>query len=229
MAFLETNGPRIRKKKLKFASASNISIIISVSISIIALIISGFFALQSNDISQTNLQLQNVTSNYPAYLSINVQSVSMGPPSELYLEDFVVYHTTHYGTLNITFSELAPHFCKLSVNLTDFIPSSSEYINSLRINQTSVRFFSQSDKGFEPIYPAGLNNAEISFLLEANVYPNTLEIPYLQRDVYTQIGVLKGQVNLVDMQHNEQIIVTKDFSTNVIVVFNSELYSTPIG
>jgi|GEM_PF-2991568 hypothetical protein len=220
MAYIETNGIRIRKKKSRW-TISLVSVVLSSLIAITAIVASVYFAVQSQNTQNSLYNLENSVHNYQplifsirdpeAYSTLNTLSY---PRNDIF--------ATLFGNATIDLKVITPYDSLLTINVTALnftnIDKVSPYldINNLNYSEHSVSYLGQTThQYFIPRDVTYSINEGLLVRLSVVLKPNL--VPLNITAIGFDLGNLIFEGNLVAIRENQTTV--KTFTENVYGIF----------
>ncbi|HTY75034.1 MAG TPA: hypothetical protein VMD05_05660 [Candidatus Nanoarchaeia archaeon] len=240
--------PVFRERKKR-----NILEYITIAISIIGIIIAGIaisqsyqatieskqyydnankLAQEANNLTQTTLQLQNVTTNFqpyiiPYYVTATLNDIYTNAP----LDNFG--QVNDYGSLNVSLFVITPHaavinFSDTAFNITVRKADSNDWLNGSNFFGSYATFLpwlplKEAELGYnqffnywpEAFVQSGVTELNFTIPIDADV---SLNSSFVGRAV-ASLGIVNANVTMFDLQ-TEKYVASYYFSENLLVNVN---------
>jgi len=208
-------------KKLDKDTTARFALILSL----ISLTVTSFFTIQSinlanesNRLNREAIEFQNILQNWTAVMDVRPQNANLltSVPSD----NRDVETTTHTGYLNLSVEIVSPHYCNLSVKITDFeVTENYNFVLPGTRNTTFVTLvdpekYDDLDLYNKGIIPPGYSSFEINLFLKTEIHPDISQFPSPE-DVSRypagliqqySFGEITFEMELSDIQTEEVII-----------------------
>jgi len=199
----------------KYERITVIISIISLVVSLVLTVYSLHLVNQANILTEKNLELQNMLSNFTSVIIANPE-VGFLYSNGFSYSNGSIYCVDHYGHLNISLRVITLHYGMISIdvkNLTDVDPQMM--INPDMKNQTTVSYVYEDEK-YKDVVVSGLNQLNAQLDLKSTVYPDPQQLPAKGEKIQFPIGRLLLEAKLLDVQTNKTL--TEEFSALIAVI-----------
>lgn len=172
---------------------------------------------QANSLTEKNLELQNILSNFTPIITSNPTLTALYDGG--YYSNGTTSPIISRGWLNISITVITPHYGTLSVEIENFSVSDDyRMLDPQNTNLTAVTYTPEYQFSQHLNYVvSGLNQLNVQIPLEASFYPNPEKLPTTPNSATKfPIGYLLLQAKLLDSQ-TKQITAHTYFSSDILV------------
>jgi hypothetical protein len=213
MAYVETNGVRIREKKRRWR--------ITTLVSVLSLIAAIVFGINSVIINRQNQELINQLYNYPPFIYSNYSTSILN--SQFYIRGNTLVH--FQGMVKVDLTVITPHVGMLRIEVKSFNFSfdntmANNVLDLDLLNKSSVSYVGRTT--YEYLVEQGRNPPIVeNMLITADVYvkPENIATPPVTT-IGFPIGELIFEAKIFDAQTGKTI--TSEFAEGI------EVYIKPI-
>jgi hypothetical protein len=212
MAYIETNGPIIQKKKRDWILVANLLLaLFTASLTFYNLGLVG----ESNKLNRETLQLQNSLFNFSSAIipveKYNEYTLFNSSMSRETLDQS--FPVGLYGYVQKDLKVVTPHYGYLSVDFKNFTFSENAHMATLeRRNDYEISYVGAQK--YEDIVVQGSNQITVSLQLRISVYLNLNDLSSDIRGMQFPLGDLTLEATLLDLQTNQTM--TKEFNVSVV-------------
>lgn len=159
---------------------------------------------QANSLTEKNLELQNILSNFNSTIGPadwNFEPVGTFEESGWSTFQKGTIKGIAFGYLNISLKILTPHYAQITFKVENLSNIAQDMLNSEMANQTEIAFASFWRYETPDIIGPGLTQLNVSLPLTATIYPNSSILPE-EKDDWTEfpLGTLWLEAELLDLQ-----------------------------
>jgi len=168
---------------------------------------------QANILTEKNLELQNILSNFTSVISAEPEVGFLYSNTFDNVSNLIT--VSHYGHLKVSLKIITPHYGRISIEIKNFTEDSADMLNPNMKNQTTVSYVWEDEK-YEDVVVPGLNSLTADLELKATTYPNPSKLPDEGEKIQFPIGHLLLEAKLYDVQTNKTL--TKEFYAQIAVI-----------
>jgi hypothetical protein len=200
--------------KRLFGTLTGKIIIVALILNAVLTGVNSYLVFQTLQARQVNLDFATVMNKTTAAMGIQADDANLGVPSVIQMQGSAIEECYYSGVFYTHVQIISPAYGFLTFRLKEFRVNESEYLNTDRLNETSV-FFTNENSSYT-IVP-GSNDLSPPIYLKVHIYPNVSRYPLEGASVQLTLGTLFLEANLFLFRNDNYTNTANEFSTNTFV------------